>query len=186
MNELWPLSLRVVSGPTEPVVFSRVQRSKETLRVDFWVKNAKLNAQNRFSKTEPVWNLWDLDVSEVFLSSAQNPNEVESVPYFEFQVSPFAQYFELKILKPRIEMDAEFRSGVRYGAEVVSTQSWKSWLEIPLENFGFQEHLPLFGNLYCCLLRAPRRSFLALNLPEQKKVDFHVPSAFVPIAEKLC
>ena len=149
------------------------------LRVEFTVMEAKLNARKTFHMNESAWGLWDCDVCELFLSSSQEESSVAAAPYFEFQVSPFGQYFELKILEPRTVVDKEFRSGVRVGAKVRTTQAWSAWMEIPLGPLGIDGTKPLFGNATACLLREPHRAYFSSNHAEAAKPDFHRPADFL-------
>ena len=148
------------------------------LRVDYTVMDAKLNARKTFPTDEPAWGLWDCDVCELFVSSAQEEAAVAAAPYFEFQVSPFSQYFELKIIEPRQVMDKGFRSGVRVGAKVRTTQAWSAWMEIPLQALGLDGTKPLYGNATACLLREPHRAYMAAFHAEGIKADFHRPGDF--------
>lgn len=161
------------------------QELNEVLRVDFSVIDAKLNVKASLPKDQPAMNLWDSDVCEIFLSTAQDESAVASAPYFEFQISPLGQYFELKIIEPRKQMDFSFRSGLRYGATVLSTNRWTSWIELPLKSLGLDPTQKLFGNAYACLLREPHRIYLSAfhssKLITKGNADFHLPQHFAAI-----
>ena len=163
---------------TPRVGVALVLKDDGLLRVDFTVMDAKLNARKTFPMNEPAWGLWDCDVCELFISSAQEESQVATAPYFEFQVSPFSQYFELKVLKPRTEMDKAFRSGVKIGAKVRTTQAWSAWMEIPLAALDLDSTKPLYGNATACLLREPHRAYLSSHHEEGVKPDFHRPQDF--------
>lgn len=143
------------------------------LKVDFRIANAKLNAKATYPKDRPVWGLWDSDVCELFISSAQSEDAIVGARYFEFQVSPFAQYFELEILEPRVKWNEEFRSGVEYSAAVRTTQAWSCSLKLDLQKLGLDPTKPVYGNLCSCLLREPHRAYMALNHAENQKPDYH-------------
>ena len=164
-----------------PRVGVTINITDSILRADFTVMDAKLNARKTYPLKEPAWGLWDCDVCELFISSTQVETQVASAPYYEFQVSPFGQYFELKILKPRTEMDKDFRSGLKVGAKVRTTQAWSAWMEIPLRSLGLDVAKPLFGNATACLLREPHRAYLSSNHAAGEKPDFHRPQDFVAL-----
>ncbi len=182
-NVLQSYSLQLIKSlPADqilPSVKADITLAGDRLRVDYQVRNAKLNAQARFPKDQPVWNLWDLDVCEIFISSSQDQSLVATSPYFEFQVSPFGQFFELKVLEPRKSADQSFRSGLTCGGDVKTTQAWNAWIEIPLSALGLSGQLPVFGGVFACLLRPPHRAYMASHLPVQDKPDFHLPAQFV-------
>ena len=189
----WQMSIKTqgLAGPGSPLALQEAAAARrvtgsvslqgEIFRADFLAEGHELNARPKLSKTEPVWGLWDSDVCEVFLSSAQREEGVAGAPYFEFQVSPFAQFFELKIFEPRNRADEHFRSGLKVSAKILTTHSWQGSIEISLSALGIHRDGPLFGGLFACLGRArppEGRRYYALHLPAQGQPDFHVPAAF--------
>lgn len=171
----------------EASLYRRRQRDgRFWLGIEFGVSNAKLHARANFPDAEPhepIWGLWDYDVSELFLSSAQDEAAVKSAPYFEFQVSPFSQHFELKIMEPRVRFDETFRSGVKVASTIKSVKAWQATLEVPLEALSCQWDRPLYGGIFACLLTDPHRAYFAAHGQTQDVPDFHRPDLFFCLAE---
>lgn len=161
-----------------PRVSARVsivgEGTEARLRVDYTIANSKLNARQSHPRDKAVWGLWDNDVCELFLSASHDESTAKAdASYFEFQVSPFAQWFELKIIEPRVKFEEGFRSGFAQGATVRTTQAWSAWMEIPLATLNLDAQKPLYGNLCACLLREPHRAYLAAGHEKNSPPDFH-------------
>ena len=117
------------------------------------------------------WGLWEGDVVELFVSVGKGD-------YFEFQVSPLGQYFELKIFEPRKRFDREFSSSFVHGAKQVPG-GWSAWLKIPLRELGWTGDIAqVRGNAFAILGEPAHRRYFSLFLPEQEKPDFHLPQHF--------
>jgi hypothetical protein len=110
--------------------------------------------------------LWDWDVVEVFV----RPNPASS-DYFEFQVSPLGQFFELQIHEPRKRVNARFHcEGLEYSAYR---------LKIPLDPLGWDGRVESVTGGAFAILGEPRaRTYWALFLPKQDTPDFHLPERF--------
>ncbi len=151
----------------------------DRLRVRFEVKTFEITPNPELETGSPQWGLWDWDVVEVFLSVNGAKG---SLPYYEFQVSPLGQYFELKILEPRKQTDREFRSGLKCGARILKDEPgdchWEGWMEIPLTPLGWDGNpANLVGGAFSILGDTSKR-YWSLFLPQQETPDFHIPQYF--------
>ena len=121
----------------------------------------------------PHWGLWEGDVVELFL-------RVGDSHYFEFQVSPLGQDFELKVIEPKTNVDREFRSGMLAKTEHRAwAGEWDTSMEIDLTRLGWQgDRTTITGNAFAILGKGEPRMHYGLNLPPQEKPDFHLPEHF--------
>jgi hypothetical protein len=125
------------------------------------------------------WGLWDWDVVELFVSV---DGSEACTPYFEFQVSPLAQFLELKIIEPRKNVDRGFISGFGYAAKRLSETDWSAEMQIPLDRLGWKGDVAMIrGNAFAILGAPPARSYWSLFLGPQEKPDFHLPREFRPL-----
>jgi hypothetical protein len=129
---------------------------------------------------ESNWGLWDGDVVEVFLQLGQSGGT--SGPYYEFQLSPLGQRFQLKVIRPRTEIDRDFRcSGLetRVASEKAGDGPWQARFEIPLRALGWDGKLTsIRGGLFAILGEPADRTYWAAFLPPQDRPDFHLPAEF--------
>jgi hypothetical protein len=119
------------------------------------------------------WGLWEWDVVELFVRG-------QGAHYYEFQVSPLGQHFELKILEPRKRWDRDWTSGLRASA-TPEPWGWRGRLEIPLQALDGQDPEALEGGAFAILGAPGSKSYFGLYLPEQAKPDFHLPERFQPL-----
>lgn len=148
------------------------------LIVDFEVKNQPDPHVNpSLAKDSSQWGLWDWDVIEVFLQPRSG-----DPTYYEFQVSPLGQHFELEIFEPRKRFNKEFKSGFTVSTrELSGLNSWAAQMRIPLKNLGWDGRLEsLKGNAFAILGNDPR-TYWSLSLPAQDQPDFHLPHHFVSL-----
>ena len=113
------------------------------------------------------------DVVELFVTFSET-----GYPYFEFEVSPYNQNFQVRILT-----HAQHQEGVDLG--LVSTaiirpgSGWNAELKIPLKPLGWDgDPKKIRGNFYSILGRGSTRSYWSTFLPRAKKADFHQPQFF--------
>jgi hypothetical protein len=132
------------------------------------------------SKDSSQWGLWDWDVVELFLSVGPDA----PIPYYEFQISPLNQYFELEIFEPRKKINRDFHSGFSHGARQVSDREWRAEMVIPLKKLGWSgQNAHLRGNLFAILGEPSKRSYWSAFLPQQSAPDFHLPQFFKPLLD---
>ena len=139
----------------------------------FKVEASKINAKEFFGpKDFPFQH----DVVEVFVSVSQT-----HLPYFEFELSPFYQEFELKIIDPKKQMINDVHIGVTHSAERVQGR-WTARLAIPLKNLGWNgDPKEVYGNAYAILGVSPKRNYWSLFQLNETKPNFHLPQYFKPL-----
>lgn len=162
------------------------------LSVENYQQPSRLHpASNRSS----VPGLWDYDVLEVFLQVEQN--------YFEFQLSPINQFFELEVIQPRVKTNAHFKSGFVHYSHV-QNRRWQA-----LFRFNQTALQSMFGSIafdmillerikagFFAILDCPtcvatgqldaERLYYASFLPVQDKPDFHLPNFFKRLGNDSC
>ncbi|MGZ3696679.1 MAG: hypothetical protein ACXWPM_02370 [Bdellovibrionota bacterium] len=170
------MKLRCVHPARVPVEFgvdARVSLAGTLLVAEFDVRSGPIHANPAFSQSDSVWGLWDFDVVELFIRTSSGST------YFEFQVSPEGQGFELEVLEPRKQVNREFRSGFQREARRLSPDSWSARIEIDLANLSWDGNpRSLQGNLFAILGEGTERTYWSAFLPEQKVPDFHLPQYF--------
>lgn len=147
----------------------------------FSVQSARSSYLNTaLSADKSQWGLWDWDVVELFVSCA---GRLDHLPYYEFQVSPLGQFFELEIFEPRKKVNRDFSSGFAHSVRSQGPGKWEASLRIPLAQLGWDGRTEsIVGNAFA-ILGAPSevpsdRTYRSLFLGHQEKPDFHVPAAF--------
>jgi hypothetical protein len=113
------------------------------------------------------------DVVELFVTFSET-----GYPYFEFEVSPYNQTFQVRILT-----HAQHQEGVDLGlastAIIRPGSGWSAELKIPLKPLGWDgDPKKIRGNFYSVLGRGSKRSYWSTFLPRAKKADFHQPQFF--------
>lgn len=160
----------------KPSVFFSYKIGKTKMVIDFLVKNSPIFAEPWRIKNKKSFALWEMDVVEFFGSFKGGST------YYEFQVSPYGQYFDLEIIEPRKKINLEYQSKMKPSAKILSLTSWKATMQIPLNNLKskktFSEN-SLYGNFFACLGRPFERFYFSAYLPKNKKrPDFHQPAFF--------
>jgi len=117
------------------------------------------------------------DVVELFVTFSET-----GFPYFEFEVSPSNQTFQVRIPgrgKP-------FQEGGDLGLVSSATllpHGWSAELKIPLKPLGWDgDPEKIRGNFYSILERKPQ-SFWSSFLPKARKANFHQPQFFQPLLQ---
>lgn len=157
-----------------------LSKSNDFLDVVFLVYGYKKqisHLNNSFQLDQSVIGLWNYDVVEIFISNLSKHNQNLN-HYFEFNVSPLNQYFELEIFKPREKSNNAFTSNFKHHCELTDN-IWKTYFQIPLHIFNTTfENLNLYGNFCACLGKSDQRTYWSSFLPMQEKPDFHLPQYF--------
>ena len=135
-----------------------------------------LNVNPEWSRETAIEGLWNKDVVEVFLKPGAAPS------YFEIEVSPLGQWANMRIVKPRVEVDLEWNSDLELET-LLSTQEsvWRVFLGLPYKSIW--EEPPEVGkswrvNLYRIAGKEPHREYLAWRPTFTGQPDFHVPPSF--------
>ena len=143
----------------------------DTLITRFSVSTPLLNAKQVLASGEYPYQF---DVVELFVTFSDS-----GFPYYEFEVSPYNQTFQVRILS-----DKEHHEGVDLGltstAAMVSG-GWNAELTNPLKPLGWDGNPgKIRGNFYSTLGRSPR-SYWSAFLPKAARPDFHQPQYFKPL-----
>jgi hypothetical protein len=154
-------------------VQARASLAEDTLTVGYSVSTRSLNAKKRLG---PHQFPYMFDVVELFVTFSET-----GFPYYEFEVSPYNQTFQVKIAGGQ-----PFQEGIDLG--LISTATivpggWTAELRIPLKPLGWDgDPGKIRGNFYSILGRAPR-SYWSSFLPRAKAANFHQPQFFKPLLQ---
>lgn len=146
----------------------------DSLIANYAVSSPALNARQVLG---PGQFPYMFDVVELFVTFSET-----GFPYYEFEVSPFNQTFQVRIVAR-----TRHQEGVDLG--LVSTAAvrpggWSAELKIPLKALGWDgDARKIRGNFYSILERAPKRSFWSTFLPKAKTANFHQPQFFQPLLQ---
>jgi hypothetical protein len=145
----------------------------DTLTVSYSV-TAPLNATRVLG---PKQYPYMFDVVELFVTFSET-----GFPYFEFEVSPFNQTFQVKIPGA----GRPYQEGVDLSlvsSATIVPHGWTAELKIPLKALGWDGDVrKIRGNFYSILGRAPR-SYWSSFLPKAKAANFHQPRFFQPLLQ---
>ena len=145
----------------------------DILTVGYSVSSPSLNARKSLG---PQQHPYMFDVLELFLTFLET-----GFPYFEFEVSPFNQTFQVRIVSHALHQE-DVDLGLLSTATIVPG-GWSAELKIPLKPLGWDgDPGKIRGNFYAILGRAPR-SYWSSFLPKAKKPDFHQPRFFQPLLQ---
>jgi hypothetical protein len=131
-----------------------------------------LNAKKVFAPGEYPYQF---DVVELFVTFSAT-----GFPYYEFEVSPYNQTFQVRIVSAK-----QHQEGVDLGlvsSATISPPGWTAELKIPLKPLGWDgDPNNIRGNLYSILGPSQERSYWSAFLPRAKKANFHQPQYFKPL-----
>jgi hypothetical protein len=146
----------------------------DALVVRFSVSTPSLNANKVLGPGEYPYQF---DVVETFVSFSD-----DGFPYFEFEVSPYNQTFQVRIVSAK-----EHQEGVDLGLTSTATivaGGWKAELNLPLKSLGWDgDPEDIAGNFYSVLGPAKERSYWSTFLPKAAKANFHQPEYFKPLLQ---
>jgi hypothetical protein len=148
--------------------------AEDTLTVRYSVSSPSLNARKVLGPQQHPYNF---DVVELLVTFSET-----GFLYLEFEVSPFNQTFQVRIISRTLHQE-----GVDLGLVSTATilpRGWAAELKIPLKPLGWDgDPGKIRGNFYSVLERAPRQSFWSTFLPKAKKPNFHQPQFFQPLLQ---
>ena len=151
----------------------RASLAGDTLIASYAVSTPKLNARKVLG---PRQYPYMFDVVELFVAFSET-----EFPYYEFEVSPFNQTFQVRIVS-----HAQHQEGVDLGlvsSAAIAPGGWTAELKIPLKPLGWDGDLrKIRGNFYSTLESAPR-SYWSSFLPRAKTANFHQPQFFQPLLQ---
>jgi hypothetical protein len=147
----------------------------DSLTVRYSVSSPSLNARKVLGAGQFPYMF---DVVELFVTFSET-----GFPYYEFEVSPFNQTLQVRI----VSHTQPFQEGVDLGlvsAATIRKGGWTAELKVPLKPLGWDgDPKQIRGNFYSILERAPKRSFWSSFLPRAKKANFHQPQFFQPLLQ---
>jgi len=153
----------------------RASLAGDALTASYSVSAPSLNAKKILG---PQQFPYMFDVVELFVTFSET-----GFPYYEFEVSPFNQTFQVRI----ISHTQPFQEGIDLGlvsAAKILPGGWTAELKIPLKPLGWDgDPGKIRGNFYSILERAPKRSFWSSFLPKANKANFHQPQFFQPLLQ---
>jgi hypothetical protein len=162
-------------SPLNKPVQVKASLADDTLTVSYSVTAPVLNARKVLG---PRQFPYMFDVVELFVTFSD-----AGFPYFEFEVSPFNQTFQVKIPG----QGQPFQEGVNLGlmsTAAVRPGGWNAELKVPLKPLGWDgDPKNIRGNFYSILERPPKRSFWSSFLPKAAKANFHQPQFFQPLLQ---
>jgi hypothetical protein len=146
--------------------------ANDTLNVRFAVTAPSLNAKKVLAPGEYPYQF---DVVELFVTFSET-----GFPYYEFEVSPYNQTFQVRIISAR-----EHQEGVDLGLNsmaTIVTGGWNAELAVPLKPLGWNgEPEKIRGNFYSILGQGREHSYWSAFLPKAAKANFHQPQYFQPL-----
>lgn len=121
---------------------------------------------------------FQVDVVELFLNTRGGADG--GYPYYEYELTPHGETFEVKIAAPK-KMLNNAALGARYKTAWTAT-GWSAEMLIPLEHLDWDGRASsLVGNAYAILGKKGSRTYWSLSLPSQQKPGFHQPAYFRPL-----
>ena len=164
-----------------PKVFYDYSIGKKSIDISFKVTKTSVFADPDRSRNKSCFGLWMMDVVEFFGRIKGNPT------YFEFQVSPFNQFFELEIIKPMARVNLNYKGNMIHKATISKDKkSWSATMKIPLSslpsNKKVPENLIIEGNFFALLGKPFNRFFHSAFMPKSTRTPkFHKPKYFRPL-----
>src|ERR1700684_969761 len=159
-------------SPARSVIENPVQ-VKAALADDILAVNYSVSSPSLYVKKVlgPREYPYMFDVVELFVTFLET-----GFPYFEFEVSPFNQTLQVRIVSR-----ARHQEGVDLGLVSSATllpHGWTAELKIPLKPLGWDGDVEkIRGNFYSILQRAPR-SYWSSYLPRARTANFLQPQYF--------
>jgi hypothetical protein len=152
----------------------RTSVADDVLVAGFSVTSPSMNAKRVLGPGE---HPYQFDVVELFVTFSES-----GFPYFEFEVSPYNQTFQVRIVSAR-----EHHEGVDLGLTSTATiakRGWTAELKIPLKPLGWDgDPACIRGNLYSILGLTRKRSYWSAFLPKAAKANFHQPQYFKALSQ---
>lgn len=153
---------------------ARISFADDALIANFSVISPTINAKKVFG---PADHPYQFDVVELFVTLSDS-----GFPYFEFEVSPYNQTFEVKIVSAK-----EHHEGVDLGLTAttqITKAGWNAEMKIPLKSLGWDgDPGKVRGNLYSILGQGKKRGYWSAFLPKAAGANFHQPQYFKALSQ---
>ena len=145
----------------------------DTLTASYSVSSPSLNARKVLGPKHP----YDFDVVELFVTFSET-----GYPYYEFEVSPYNQAFQVKFVNAKQHQDDVDLGLVSTAA--IQAGGWRAELKIPLKPLGWDgDPKKIRGNFYSILGRDSTRGYWSTFLPKADKPNFLQPQFFQPLLQ---
>ncbi len=172
LSRAWACDLSLVAPARSTLktpVQVRTSLTDDALVASFTISSPTLNAKRVLA---PADHPYQFDVVEAFVTVSDS-----GFPYFEFEVSPYNQTFQVRIVGKK-----EHQEGVDLGlisTAAISHGGWTAELKIPLKPLGWDgDARKIRGNLYSVLGPTKTRSYWSAFLPKAAAANFHQPQYF--------
>lgn len=143
---------------------------------------SELNVSPELGQGGPIDRLWEFDVAEAFI----RPSGFEE--YFEFEVSPLGQWLDVRIIRPRVDVDFRWQSCLEVDVQLDrDSMIWTACLAVPFSSMqgsavGQVERVRTGDIWRANFFRAAgspiAREHLSWRPTLTPEPDFHVPAAF--------
>jgi alpha-galactosidase len=129
----------------------------------------------------PLESLWEFDVVEVFLRPTSAPD------YFEYEVSPLGQWLDVHVIRPRKNVDFNWRSEMESTVDLDREgHLWRTRMALPYKpmnlvcpNLKTPEKGEIWrANLFRLAGQGDERHYLCWQPTLTPEPDFHIPAAF--------
>jgi hypothetical protein len=156
---------------SSPEVYFGIELSEGLIRAEYevfidrkmnWNTDPGLNADSPSN-----WGLWNFDVVELFF---RKPSDGE---YYELQLSPLSQRFQLLVFKPRESYCSPLDLNWQGCSEIIDN-CWQAKMEIKWDG-------PIKFNAHAIVGPANKRAYYSYNAYEGEQPDFHQPKHFSTI-----
>jgi hypothetical protein len=174
-----PVSLHLVYPQTatlENPVTVQFSLKKNILHVDFEVHAPEIYAKKVLGALDYPYNY---DVVEIFIAAKMNEKNLP-LPYYEFELSPLNQTYEVKVIKPLKETIHDMDTGMTHQVKRFPG-GWKAEMDISLDKLGWNGNpCQIVGNVFAIVGKQPR-TYWSLYLPPELSPNFHKPEYFQPL-----
>lgn len=116
------------------------------------------------------WGLWEYDVIEFFIQPRENDSQILS-PYYEFQLSPSNQTFELIIKSPRKCTFSPLKSNMQFKCQH-KADLWSGEVTLVLPDSKYY-----YGDVCAVLGEQNNREYYSFATDDDI-IDFHRPQNF--------
>jgi hypothetical protein len=159
----------------EKPVRAVVSIADDVLSAQFSIAAPSLNARRSLG---PRQRPYMFDVVELFVTFSDT-----GFPYYEFEVSPYNQTLQVKIISQTEPVQEGVDLGLTSAATILSS-GWNAQFKVALKPLGWNgDGKTVRGNLYSVLGKSPKRSFWSVFLPRATKPNFHQPRFFEPLLQ---
>jgi hypothetical protein len=151
------------------------------LQIDYEVHCEELNIKEHLSENEFPYQF---DVVEAFICF-NHDNPAGYYPYFEYEVTPLNQTFQVVVDYNLQKSEKIFNRGAPLELNSMASEEdfgWRAQMKRPLESLPWDQNpASIVGNLYAIVGKGEQRTYWSLFLPQQDVPNFHHPEYFQPL-----